>query len=89
MLVDREYGLLTYAPIYLLAGVGWMLFARSARRAQWLGLVVVSLAYVIPVLLPWSNVHGWTGGWSPAARFLVPVAAFLWIPVAVFWARGW
>lgn len=88
ILVDREYGLLTYAPIYLFAGVGWVLFWRSAPRAHWLGLLAVTVAYLVPVLLPWTNVHGWTGGWSPAARFLVPIAAFLWIPIGLFWARA-
>jgi hypothetical protein len=26
---------------------------------------------------PVLNAHGWRGGWTPAARFLVPVAPFL------------
>ena len=28
------------------------------------------------MLLPLTNPHGWTGGWSPPARFLVPVLPF-------------
>ena len=31
----------------------------------------------IPVLMPVTNVHGWNGGWSPAARFSSGVAASL------------
>jgi hypothetical protein len=27
--------------------------------------------------IPTLNAHGWRGGWTPAARFLVPVAPFL------------
>jgi len=27
--------------------------------------------------MPMLNAHGWRGGWTPAARFLVPVAPFL------------
>jgi hypothetical protein len=30
-----------------------------------------------------TNVHGWRGGWSPAARFLVPVAPFLGLALAL------
>jgi uncharacterized membrane protein len=28
-------------------------------------------------MLPITNVHGWTGGWSPPARFLVPIVPLL------------
>jgi hypothetical protein len=31
-----------------------------------------------------TNVHGWMGGWSPAARFLVPIAPLLWVGVYLF-----
>lgn len=90
LLFDREYGLLTYAPIYLLAAPGLILFARTQIRRLALAFVLVTLGYVIPVLLPVTNIHGWNGGWSPAARFLVPIVAFLWIPLAVLGvqARG-
>ena len=27
--------------------------------------------------------HGWTGGWSPAARFLTPIVPLLAIPIAL------
>jgi len=35
------------------------------------------------VVVPVTNVHGWRGGWSPAARFLVPIAPFLALAVPV------
>jgi hypothetical protein len=34
-------------------------------------------AYVGVMTMPMRNAHGWRGGWTPAARFLVPVAPFL------------
>ena len=36
-----------------------------------------SAAYVAVMTMPILNAHGWRGGWTPAARFLVPVAPFL------------
>jgi hypothetical protein len=29
------------------------------------------------IICPVTNVHGWTGGWSPAARFLTPLTPLL------------
>ena len=33
--------------------------------------------YLALIICPLTNVHGWTGGWSPAARFLTPIAPLL------------
>jgi hypothetical protein len=90
LLLDREFGLLAYAPIYLLAAPGLVLVART-RTPVSRGVLLVLACYLAPVLLPLTNVHGWTGGWSPAARFLVPVAPLLWIAVATCGMRaaGW
>jgi hypothetical protein len=82
LLVDQEHGLLPYAPIYLLVAAGWLALRRRASGAATLAIVVT--AYLVPVLCPWTNVHGWRGGWSPAARMLVPIAPFL--AVAAFGA---
>jgi hypothetical protein len=84
--IDQEFGLLPYAPILLLAPIG-LAMIRDRRVAG--GIVFTSVCYIAPILWPVTNVHGWTGGWSPAARFMVPVvpllaltlpAAFLHIP---------
>jgi hypothetical protein len=90
LLFDREYGLLAYAPIYLLAASGLLLLPRH-RPGLSRDLVIVVACYLVPVLLPLTNIHGWTGGWSPAARFLVPVAPMLWLAVYVYGAHavGW
>jgi hypothetical protein len=75
-LFDQEHGLLPYAPIYALVPAGFVsLWKRDRELCAALSLVV--LAYVGVMTLPFLNVHGWRGGWSPAARFLVPVAPFL------------
>jgi hypothetical protein len=72
--IDQEFGLLPYAPILLLVPIG--LAAMPDRRAAG-ALVFASVCYVVPILWPVTNVHGWTGGWNPAGRFLVPIVPLL------------
>jgi hypothetical protein len=76
LLMDQEHGLLAYAPVYLLMLPG-VLFARETNRRWFRDACMLLAAYLIPVLLPPVNPHGWDGGWSPAARFLVPVTPIL------------
>lgn len=78
--LDQRHGLLPYAPVYLLAPGGWLLLRRQEPRVAREIVVLVSAA-MIPVLLPMLNYHGWRGGWSPAARFLVPVVALAALPI--------
>lgn len=87
LLFDREYGLIAYGPVYLLAGPG-LLVLSSRRQPLSRDLIVVLACYLVPVLLPLTNVHGWTGGWSPAARFLVPVSPLLWLCVYTYAAHA-
>ena len=58
--------------------------AIGCHAMHWLVLA----CYVIPVLMPLTNVHGWTGAWSPAARFLVPVSPLLWLGVYAYAAQA-
>jgi len=82
ILFDQEHGLLLWAPLYLLAPVGWLLLLRRSRRRA-VELLVIGACYLLPVLVPAVNPHGWQGGWSPAARFLVPVAPMLGAPIVL------
>ncbi|MBN2370960.1 MAG: hypothetical protein JXO72_10780, partial [Vicinamibacteria bacterium] len=77
---DQEHGLLLSAPIYLLAPAGLRIMRRRASRAT-LEIVAIASVYVLPILLPLLNTHGWRGGWSPAARFLTPIMPLLALPV--------
>ncbi len=63
-IVDRENGLIWWAPVYaLLPAAFWL-----GRRRWWPWLVPI-LALAIP-----NAAHDqWWGGFSPAARFLVPL----------------
>lgn len=79
LLFDARDGLLLSAPIYLLAPAAWILLRRGSRAGRTASreLLLLTGAYLLFVLMPMTNVHGWRGGWSPAARFLVPIAPLL------------
>jgi hypothetical protein len=73
LLLDRERGLLSYAPIYLLLPACWVI----AWRRRWALMVPVLLLF-----LPAAAFLEWFGGFSPAARYLVPVVPLLVLPAA-------
>jgi hypothetical protein len=76
LLVDQEFGLLIYAPLYALALGGARAVMKSRPNVSWSVVLTVGV-YVAFIICPLTNVHGWTGGWSPAARFLTPIAPLL------------
>ena len=76
LLFDVQWGLIPYAPVLLLAGVGGVALLRSGRRAD--RRLVAALALVAPYLLVLVSYRLWDGRWCPPARFLttlVPLAA--------------
>jgi hypothetical protein len=74
LLLDRSFGLLPYAPVFVLALAG---LGRLARLRAWEPLLV-GVAVVAPVL-PWRM---WWGGQCPPARFLVPAVPLLAVALA-------
>jgi hypothetical protein len=82
LLLDRSFGLLPYAPLFLLALSGLpVLASRKLGRREGLAILVVAAAVLLPVV-SWRM---WWGGQCPPARFLVPLVPFLALAVA---ARG-
>ena len=73
LLMDRQSGLVSYAPIYLPVIAWWML---APRRSRWLLVPAASL------LLPMSSYVVWWAGFSPAARYLVPIMPFFAVAAA-------
>lgn len=63
LLVDRENGLLWWAPVYALLPAAWWL-----RRSE-VGLWLLPIA---ALMIPCAA-HQWWAGFSPAGRFLVPL----------------
>lgn len=69
---DQEHGLLTFGPVHFLFLAGLIVVWREGRGVA-LKTILPVAAYLAFIALPATNVHGWRGGWSPAARFLVPI----------------
>ena len=72
--IDQEFGLLPYAPVLILVPLG---LATMRDRRSAMAIVFISVCYIALILWPVTNVHGWIGGWSPAARFMVPIVPLL------------
>jgi hypothetical protein len=66
--MDRQAGVLAYAPLYWVVPACWLL----AWRRMWPFLVPAALLY-LPAA---AFTHGWWAGFSPAARYLVPMMPF-------------
>ena len=81
LLLDRSYGLLEVAPVFLLAlaGLGGLARGREGGPAALVG---------VAVLLPAVSWRMWWGGQCPPARFLVPMLPVLGIAVASRVALG-
>ena len=74
---DQEYGLIIYAPVFVLAICGLAVMPRRLATR----VLVVSGGYLALVIWPGINVHGWTGQWCPAARMMVPIVPLLALPL--------
>jgi len=72
LLLDRSFGLLPHAPVFLVAMVGLAPLAARARQDAWPHLLT-GLAVLAP-LLTWRM---WWGGQCPPGRFLVPLVPVL------------
>lgn len=64
LLVDRENGLLCWAPVYAVLPAAWWL--RRSELGPWI-LPAAAL------LVPSAAHYQWWGGFSPAGRFIVPL----------------
>ena len=76
LLVDQEFGILIYAPMYALVIWGAVSLVRAKRDLAFSIFLVVGV-YVGLLICPLTNAHGWAGGWNPAARFLTPITPLL------------
>lgn len=86
MLFSRDYGLLPFAPVYVLAFAGlWTMrsLPMCGSRVIWALLAT----YLATLLIPYSNPYGLAGGFAPASRMIVPIVPLLAIAAFVC-ARG-
>lgn len=72
LLLDRSFGLLPFAPVFLLSLAALPRVARSSARGVWPWALVV--ASVLAPVVYWRM---WWGGQCPPGRFLVPLVPFL------------
>jgi hypothetical protein len=80
LLFSRDYGLLWFAPVYLLAIVG----LRTIRSTPLHGARVIwalLISYAATLLIPYTNPYGVSGGFAPASRMIVPIVPLLAIGV--------
>ena len=93
LLFDQQFGILIYAPVFLmaLAGLAVMLFriarergdlpSRAGERRLAIELALVALPYLALT----TQLRMWWAGWSAPGRFAVPI---LWV-AGLFLARAW
>lgn len=77
LFLDRGFGLLPYAPVYLLGLAGLPLLLGRRQRDRW-AYALAGAGVLLPVLA-WKN---WWG-FSPPARFTVPLVPVLATALAV------
>jgi hypothetical protein len=82
LLFDQQFGLLAVAPVYLCAFIGLVtMFLRGRRR-----LAAELLLVLVPYVLVVASFMMWWAGTTAPARFLVPIALVLVVPMAVWFA---
>ncbi len=82
LLFDRQFGLLTYAPVYVLSVPGMIAMGRSARGAD-RRLLAWMAAVSVPYLLVLAAFEWWHGVWCPPARYMVTFVPLLAAPLAM------
>ena len=87
LMLDEQWGLLIYAPIFVLSAVGLVLMAtkRAWRKdLLWTGILIA------PYYLLIANYAQWWGEWGPPARYLVSVLPLLALPfsLSIGWIRA-
>jgi hypothetical protein len=83
LLLDQEFGLFVYAPVFVLALPGFWSHWRKDRRQS-----ITSMALLGVVLLTAAAWPMWRGGFNPPARFLVPVIPILALLAGLAVQRG-
>src|SRR4029078_7767699 len=79
LLVDRQYGLLIFGPVYALAAVGLVALWRQAD-GRWI-VLRPGLGTLLYVALT-ADFRVWWGGWSVPARYLAVLTPLLAAPLA-------
>ncbi|MFN8535787.1 MAG: hypothetical protein U0556_19795 [Dehalococcoidia bacterium] len=84
LLLDQQWGLLIYAPLYLLVAAGLVPLAARQRLAL-AGLLLVALPYYLVI----AAYLQWWGEWGPPARYLTPIVPLAAMPLAAARPANW
>jgi hypothetical protein len=82
LLFDMQWGMLIYAPVYVLAGVGIVAMLRGGRPAD-RRLLWAMLACSAPYLLLIMAYLGWNGVWCPPSRYQATFVPLLAAPLGL------
>ncbi|MEI7554818.1 hypothetical protein [Candidatus Chlorohelix sp.] len=93
LFLDQKWGLLLYAPIYLLALSGLALLVLPTtvqlisqhHRQDFIWLAIVILPYFSYI----ARYRQWWGEWCPPARYLTPFLPLLALPLGLALERLW
>lgn len=85
LVFDQEYGVLPYAPVFILALTGLITMWRSGGEARRLSGEIVLI--VGALLVSVGAFHIWWGGSAPPGRPVVSVLPILGMPIAWQYAR--
>lgn len=83
LLVDQQFGVLTTAPIYVMAIAGAVLILMKQPRLA-IELTVIVVPYAIAVA---SYAMWWAGAAAPA-RFVVSILPLAALPIAMIWPKS-
>jgi hypothetical protein len=81
VLFDQQFGLLLYAPVFLVAFAGAVAALRGPARRLTIELAILSVPYMMNV----TYLRMWWGGWSAPVRLSVPLLMIGGIFAAVAW----
>jgi hypothetical protein len=82
LLFDRQFGLLPYSPLYVVALYGLLALPRALGRSS---VVLVAPLVIYSAFI--ASFSFWYGAFSPPARMLVPILPLLAAPLAAALAR--
>lgn len=83
LLVDQQYGVLTTAPIYVMAIAGAAVMLMRQRR-----LSIELASVVIPYAIAVASYAMWWAGAAAPARFIVSILPLAALPIAMLWTRS-
>jgi len=84
LLLDREYGLLVFSPIFLIAPCGFFIMWRTKPVFFWKLAALIGIYF-----LTISCFKCWWGGWSPGPRFLTSIVSIFAMGVFQFLNVAW